>query len=90
MSARKTKEIGSRTKTTTKEKAAVVSSSSVVKRSLVSPEKKAVPGIKLESSKKIVYGEEKEIINAIKMANDNISNLYENIKNSDRKTSNKK
>jgi hypothetical protein len=63
----------------------------VVKRSLVSPERTAVPSVKrqqYESNSKRL-SEERDIMDAIKKANDNIDNLYENIKNSDRKSSKK-
>ena len=91
--------MGSRTKTSTRpsqksqqpQPAAAVSGTSVTKKSLVSPERNAVPSVKRESdsSNKRLSGEERDIVDAIKKANDNIENLYENIKNSDRK-SNKK
>lgn len=91
-SARKPKEIGSRTKTSVKptQQAAVVSGTSMVKKSLVSPERTAVPSVKrqYESNSKRL-SEERDIMDAIKKANDNIENLYENIKNSDRKSSKK-
>jgi hypothetical protein len=66
----------------------------VVKRSLVSPERTAVPSVKrqsYESNSKVVVrlSEERDIIEAIRKANDGIDNLYENIKNSDRKSSRK-
>jgi len=59
----------------------------MVKKSLVSPERTAVPSVKrqYESNSKRL-SEERDIMDAIKKANDNIENLYENIKNSDRKS----
>ena len=91
--------MGSRTKTSTKpsqksqqpQPAAAVSGASVAKKSLVSPERTSVPSVKREydSSNKRLSGEERDIMDAIKKANDNIENLYENIKNSDRKSNRK-
>lgn len=62
----------------------------MVKKSLASPERTAVPSAKrqYESNSKRL-SEERDIMDAIKKANDNIENLYENIKNSDRKSSKK-
>ena len=95
--------MGSRTKTSTKpsqksqqpQPAAAVSGASVAKKSLVSPERTSAPSVKREydsgtrRSNKRLSGEERDIMDAIKKANDNIENLYENIKNSDRKSNRK-